>query len=121
MLAGSVKPEELTDESLALHIRDKNGKTLVYSSDTGFTKTLGAFARHADLFILESSFVKDKAVEKHLELEEAMFLIRYADPQRAMLTHFYAEWDEVDFHREVEKFKPSCEVLEAQDGLKVEF
>ena len=109
-----------TDESLALHIRDKNDKTLVYSSDTGFTKTLGAFARNADLFVLESSFVKDKAVEKHLELEEAMFLIRYADPKRAMLTHFYAEWDAVDFRREVEKFKPSCDVIEAQDGLKVE-
>jgi ribonuclease BN (tRNA processing enzyme) len=109
-----------TDESLAIHIRDKTAKTLVYSSDTGFTKTLGAFARNADLFVLESSFVKDKSVEKHLELAEAMFLIRYAEPKRAMLTHFYAEWDAVDFRAEVEKFKPSCAVIEARDGLKVE-
>ncbi len=109
-----------TDESLALHIRDREGKTLVYSSDTGFTKTLGAFAREVDLFVTECSFFKDKKVEKHLELSEAMFLIRYANPKRAMLTHFYAEWDEVDFAREVEKFKPSCEVIQAQDGLRVE-
>ena len=109
-----------TDESLALHLRDETGKTLVYSSDTGFTKTLGAFARRADLFVLESSYFKDKQVEKHLELEEAMFLIRYADPKRALLTHFYAEWDAVDFSREVEKFKPSCDVIQAQDGLKIE-
>jgi ribonuclease BN (tRNA processing enzyme) len=109
-----------TDESLAIHIRDKNDKTIVYSSDTGFTKTLGAFARNADLFVLESSYFKNKQVEKHLELEEAMFLIRYANPKSAMLTHFYAEWDKVDFRREVEKFKPSCAVIEARDGLKVE-
>lgn len=109
-----------TDESLAIHIRDENDKTIVYSSDTGFTKTLGAFARNADLFVLESSYFKNKQVEKHLELEEAMFLIRYANPKRAMLTHFYAEWDAVDFDREVEKFKSSCEVIQAQDGLKIE-
>jgi ribonuclease BN (tRNA processing enzyme) len=110
-----------TDESLALHIRDREDKTIVYSSDTGFTKALGAFARAVDLFLLECSFVKDKAVEKHLQLAEAMYLIRRAHPKRAMLTHFYAEWDAVDFEREVEKFKPSCEILRAQDGLRLEW
>jgi ribonuclease BN (tRNA processing enzyme) len=110
-----------TDESLALRLRcDREEKTLVYSSDTGFTKALGAFARNVDLFVTECSFFKNKAVEKHLELAEAMFLIRYANPKKALLTHFYAEWDAVDFEREVEKFKPSCEVLQARDGLSVE-
>jgi ribonuclease BN (tRNA processing enzyme) len=109
-----------TDESLAVHIRSREGKTLVYSSDTGFTKSLGAFARNVDLFVTECSFFKDKPVEKHLELSEAMFLIRYAKPKKAMLTHFYDEWDAVDFKREVEKFTPSCEVIEAEDGVKVE-
>jgi ribonuclease BN (tRNA processing enzyme) len=109
-----------TDESLAVHIRSREGKTLVYSSDTGFTKSLGAFARNVDLFVTECSFFKDKPVEKHLELSEAMFLIRYAKPKKAMLTHFYDEWDAVDFKREVEKFTPSCEIIEAQDGVKVE-
>jgi ribonuclease BN (tRNA processing enzyme) len=109
-----------TDESLAVHIRSREGKTLVYSSDTGFTKSLGAFARNVDLFVTECSFFKNKPVEKHLELSEAMFLIRYAKPKKAMLTHFYDEWDAVDFKREVEKFTPSCEVIEAEDGVKVE-
>jgi ribonuclease BN (tRNA processing enzyme) len=109
-----------TDESLAIHLRDTAGKTLVYSSDTGFTKALGAFARNVDLFVLECSFFKDKPTEKHLELEEAMFLTRAANPGQVLLTHFYAEWDAVDFPAEVEKFKPSCTILEAQDGLRVE-
>ena len=39
-----------TDESLAIHIRDKNDKTLVYTADTGFTKDLGTLARNVDLF-----------------------------------------------------------------------
>ena len=106
-----------TPDSHALHLREKDS-ALVFSSDTGFDETLTAFARRVDLLILESSFVKDKVTDKHLNLEEAMHLIRRAEPKRAMLTHFYAEWDGVDFEKEVRLLKPACEVLEAVDGLK---
>ena len=109
-----------TDESHAIHLRNKNDKTLVYTADTGFDKTLGTLARKADLFLLECSFVKDKPVETHLELAEAIHLIRYANPTRAVLTHFYPEWDAVDFQKEVAKFSPLCEVIEARDGLRLE-
>ncbi len=109
-----------TDESLAIHIRDKNDKTLVYSSDTGFTKDLGTLARNVDLLILECSFFKEKPVETHLELSEAMYLVRYAEPKKAVLVHLYPEWDAVDFQKEVQKFSLPCEIIEARDGVKLE-
>ncbi len=109
-----------TPESHAIHIRDTDDKTLVYSADTGFDEKLATFANRADLFILECSFVKEKPVEKHLELAEAAYLIRKAKPKRAMLTHFYPEWDDVEFESEVAKFSPMCEVLEGKDGLVIE-
>ena len=108
-----------TDNSYAIRLEDNSGM-LVYTADTGFGKEIAAFARDADLLIIESSFFKDKKVEIHLELAEAMYLIRKAHPKRAMLTHFYAEWDEVDFEAEVAKFGPNCEVLEAVDGLRLD-
>ena len=106
-----------TDESLAIHLRDENDRTIVYSADTGYAQTLGTLARGADLFVLECSFYKDKPVATHLELGEAMNLIRYAKPKRAVLVHLYPQWDTVDFAREVEKFSPPCEVVEGRDGL----
>jgi ribonuclease BN (tRNA processing enzyme) len=109
-----------TKDSLAIRIEDETGKTLIYTSDTGFGKEIAAFSKHADLMIIESSYVKNKAVEIHLELAEAMYLIREARPKRAMLNHFYAEWDEVDLNREVAMFDPLCEVIEAVDGLRVD-
>lgn len=109
-----------TGESLSIRIKSNN-KTLVYSADTGFDKTFRTFARRADLLVLECSFFKNKTTEKHLKLDEAMYLIRHAKPKRAVLTHFYAEWDAVDFQTEVEKFSPACEVIEAQDGLRIDF
>lgn len=107
-------------ESHAIHLRDNNDRTLVYSADTGFTEDLATFARNVDLFVLECSFVKNKPVEWHLELAEAMYLIRKAAPKRAMLTHLYPEWNDVNFISEIKKFSPTCEVLEAKDGLRLE-
>ena len=109
-----------TTESLAIHLRYKNDKTIVYTADTGFTKSLGAFARAVDLLVMECSFVKDKPVETHLELSEAMHLTRFAKPKQIVLTHLYPEWDAVDFEAEVKKFSPPCEVIEARDGLRLE-
>lgn len=109
-----------TKESLAVRIKDKNGKTLVYTSDTGFDKALKEFAREADLLVMECSFFKNKPVETHLELAEAMYLIRHAKPKRAMLTHLYPEWDNVDFEKETAGYSPACEIIKAEDGLRLE-
>ena len=108
-----------TDESLAIHLRDENNKIIVYTADTGFTKSLGVFAKNADLLVMECSFLKNSPVETHLTLPEAMFLTRFAEPKSVILTHLYPEWDEVDFNQEVAKFSPACEVLEAKDGLSI--
>jgi ribonuclease BN (tRNA processing enzyme) len=109
-----------TDESLALHIRDADDSTMVYTGDTGFDDILGTFAGRVDLLVIESSYVRNKTKDKHLELAEAIHIIRKAGPKRAVLTHLYPEWDSVDFKKEVEKYSPNCEVIEATDGLTIE-
>lgn len=109
-----------TAESHAIHLTDSDGTTLVYSADTGFDAEIAALANRVDLFILECTFVRDKPVKKHIELAEAIFLIRKAAPKRAMLTHFYPEWDDVNFEEEVKKLEPRCEVIEARDGIVIE-
>ncbi len=107
-----------TDASHAVHIRDGE-IALVYTADTGFDPAMATFANSVDLFLLECTFVRDKPVEKHLEMAEAMFLVRKAKPTQAMLTHFSPKWDEVRFDEEVAKFDPPCVVLEAVDGLRI--
>ncbi|HMS38959.1 MAG TPA: ribonuclease Z [Pyrinomonadaceae bacterium] len=108
-----------TESSFAIRISEKE-KSFVFTSDTGFCKPLVSFAKNVDLFVLECSFFKNKPVELHLELAEAMFLIHRAKPKKAVLTHFYAEWDEIDFVSEIEKFTPLCEIIEARDGLRLD-
>lgn len=109
-----------TEDSYAIRIADASGATIVYTSDTGFRKDLSAFAKDVDLLLIESSFVRDKKVERHLELSEAMYIVQHARPRRAMLTHLYAEWDSVDFKGEIARFDPVCDVIEAVDGLRID-
>jgi ribonuclease BN (tRNA processing enzyme) len=109
-----------TDDSMALHLRDADASTFVYTADTGFNELLGTFARKVDLLVIESSYVKDKETEIHLELAQAMHIVRKAAPKRAMLTHLYPFWDGLDFEGEVAKYSPGCEMLEARDGLSIE-
>jgi ribonuclease BN (tRNA processing enzyme) len=108
-----------TSESLAVRLTDAGGTSLVYTSDTGYAEALAAFARAADLFLMECSFFRSKPVETHLELEDAMRLARLAGPRRVMLAHLYPEWDGVDIPAEARKLWDG-EVIEARDGLRLE-
>ena len=107
-----------TPNSHAIHLRE-NDSTFVFTSDTGFDEKLATFARRVDLLLMECSFVKHKPTDKHLELAEAISLIRRAEPKRAMLTHFYSQWDEVDFAAEAAKYDSGIAIIEAVDGLRV--
>lgn len=109
-----------TDESHAIHIRDTDGKTLVYSADTGFDEIMATFANSVDLFILECTFIRDKPILKHLELAEAIYLIRRSKCKQAMLTHLYPEWDDVDFSAKVAKIDSASTVIQAFDGLHID-
>jgi ribonuclease BN (tRNA processing enzyme) len=107
-----------TSESLALRLDDRDGTSLVYTSDTGFTEALAGFARAVDLFLLECSFFRSKPVKLHLELSEAMELARLSGVKRVMLSHLYPEWDGVDIAAEAKKLWDG-ETIEARDGLRL--
>jgi ribonuclease BN (tRNA processing enzyme) len=107
-----------TRESLALRLTDESGASLVYTSDTGYTEALGKFAAGVDLFMMECSFPRNKPIETHLELRDAMQLARRAAPQRVLLSHLYPEWDGIDLAAEAKKLWPG-ETIGATDGLRL--
>jgi ribonuclease BN (tRNA processing enzyme) len=108
-----------TKESMALHLKELNDKKFVYTSDTGFAEEISEFGKHADLLLLECSFRRNKPLQTHLELTEAMSLTKNCAPKTLMLTHLYPEWDDFDVIAEAKSFWPG-DVVEATDGLRVE-
>jgi len=108
-----------TDESMALRLKDESSKSFVYTSDTGFSENLASFANEVDLLLMECSFRRNKPVEKHLELADAMKLAERCRPRRVVLTHLYPEWDGFDLAAEARRLWTG-ETIAAFDGLQVE-
>lgn len=108
-----------TRESLAIRLNEVNGPSLVYTSDTGMTDEIAHFAFGTDLLLMECSFRRDKPLQTHLELGDAMRLADLAKPKRLVLTHLYPEWDDVDLVGEAGLLWPG-ETIAAWDGLRLE-
>ena len=107
-----------TQESMALRLLERNEKSFVYTSDTGFSEDLITFASGVDLLLLECSFRRNKPVQTHLELSDAMQVAIKCAPGKLILTHLYPEWDGIDLVSEAQTLW-SGEILEATDGLRV--
>jgi ribonuclease BN (tRNA processing enzyme) len=107
-----------TSESLAIRITDID-KSVVYTSDTGYSEALAAFAAGADLLLMECSFYKNKPVKTHLELEDALKLAERARPRRVLLAHLYPDWDNIDLAAEAQRLWDG-ETIEARDGLRID-
>ena len=108
-----------TKESRAVRLKNDDSKLFVYTSDTGFSDDLALFATRADLLLMECSFRRNKPVQKHLELADAMRVAHGCAPQKLVLTHLYPEWDNVDLVAEARALW-SGETIEAKDGLVLE-
>jgi ribonuclease BN (tRNA processing enzyme) len=119
-LSASTLSTPHTKESLALRLKDEDSKLFVYTSDTGFSENLALFAKDAALLLMECSYRRNKTVQKHLELADAMRVAHDCQPEKLVLTHLYAQWDNVDLAAEARALW-SGETIEAKDGLRVEF
>ena len=84
-LAASILSTPHTEESLALRLKAEDSKLFVYTSDTGFSEDLVPFAKDVDLLLMECSFRRNKPIQKHLELVEAMNLARECAPETTCL------------------------------------
>ena len=108
-----------TKESQAIRLTDKSGATIVYTSDTGVSEDLTAFANGADLLLIEASFYENKPIATHLELRDAMQIAAACNPGKVVLCHLYSHWDGIDLAGKAKALWPG-ETLEAVDGLRLE-
>ena len=105
-------------ESRAIRIVDVDGKSLVYTADTGFSEELIPFCTGASLLLMECSFRQNKPVTTHLELADAMRIAAASRPERVVLTHLYPEWDHFDVASDARTLWTG-ETIEATDGLRL--
>jgi ribonuclease BN (tRNA processing enzyme) len=117
-LSANVMTTRHKKESLALRVVDTDKKSLVYTSDTGFSEELIPFCSGADVLLMECSYRKDKPVQTHLELSEAMKIASSSAPGKLVLTHLSAQWDQFDVAEEAGRMW-SGTTIEATEGLRL--
>ena len=111
-------PVEHNEESIAYRIADQNGKSIVYSGDTDYCKTLVDIAENADVFVCESAFPDEMKVPGHLTPSLAGEIASKAGAGRLMLTHFYPQCDMKEIEKQCRKTYQGPLTL-AADLLKI--
>lgn len=104
-------------ESLAIKLKTQ-GKTLVYSGDTGLSESLIEFSKEVDLLILECANSETISVPIHLGPREIAEIAGRANPKFLVLTHFYPHSENPDIEIIKEKYKG--EIILAEDLLTIE-
>ena len=93
-------PHQIITNSIKINYKDI---ILVYSSDTGYQNNkLESFAKDADLFICESTYLKGqyKNSDNHLYAYEAALIAATANVKELLLTHF---WPEIDRQKYIDE------------------
>lgn len=96
-------PHPVTTYSTSL---TSSNKKIVYSADTGYqNNTLEDFAKDADLFICETTFLKDQKgkEDNHLTTIEAGTIAKKAGVKKLLITHFWPEIPKVKYQLETKE------------------
>ncbi len=74
----------------ALHLRlEADGRSIVFSGDTGPSDELAELARDADLLVCECAGSDEAPIEGHLTPSTVAAIVDVAKPLEVWLTHFY--------------------------------
>ncbi len=104
----------------AIKIESESG-VVVYSSDTDYDEALADFAKYADVFICEASFLNGqvKGNSHHLYASEAGKLARLANVKNLYLYHTYPELDKTLYLKEALEEFPNTHNLYEKDIIRL--
>lgn len=107
--------DRFSAENLGWLARDRDGRRLVLSGDTGPCRTLEVAALGADLLVVECSTPDELAIDGHMSPSRVGALIATARPRRVVLTHIYPAAAALDLPALVREHAPG-DVVVASDG-----
>ncbi len=106
------------ENSIAYRI-ESDGKSMVYSGDTGYTETLIELAEDADLLLIECSFPDELKFNTHLTPSEVGKIANASQAKKIILTHLYSDCDEIDIISQVRKYV-DVDVALAEDLMEID-
>lgn len=108
-----------TDQSLMYRFKDKAGKSLIYTGDTGFSDALFEASQNASVLLIECSSSDSNPVDGHMTPSELSTLIHESRPELTLLTHISPETDYETLIDEI-NVPSGCEIKMAEDFLTID-
>lgn len=98
-------------KTFAVNIVKENRK-LSYSADTGYDENIISFIRNADIFLCESSFLKQQKKDNsnHLSAVEAAIIAKKSNVKKLILSHFWPEIDKTNYLNEAKDIFQNVDV-----------
>lgn len=107
-----------TDVSLGIKIEVGDGRSVVYSGDTGYCDSIVELSKGASLLILECSAPDEFKVKGHLSPSSAGEIASRAQAERLVLSHFYPICDRYPILKQCRAaFKGK--IVMAKDGMRL--
>ena len=106
------------ESSLAYRI-ESQGKSLVYSGDTDYSKPLVELAKDTDVLIIECSLPDELKVAGHLTPTEVVKIANESRAKKIIISHLYPICDERDVISLI-RGHTDADVILAEDLLEVE-
>jgi ribonuclease BN (tRNA processing enzyme) len=78
-------------ESIGARLSD--GKSITFTGDTDYSRSVVALARRTDLLVADCSFPERK-VQGHMNLNALQRVVDACEPGRVLLSHLYPDWDD---------------------------
>jgi len=104
-------PVNHREESIGVRL-EENGKSAVFSGDTGYSLSLIDLASRADVLVVECSRPTER-MDGHLNLPSLLEIVDQARPRRVIMTHLFPEWEQFS----------GClpaPLLSGEDGMEIE-
>lgn len=112
-------PVDHIASSVGYRVTLHDGKTFVYTGDTGPCEGLVDLCRDADLLLIEASMPDGAGIPGHLTPSLAGDAATRAGARRVVLTHFYPPCDRVDMLEQLRK-NWDGEATLAEDGMSID-
>jgi ribonuclease BN (tRNA processing enzyme) len=95
------------------------GFILSYSADTGYSSEIAEQYRKSDILILNTVHPAGSKADDNLTAEDAVRIVRTAEPKLAIITHFgtkLLQYDPIQAARDIQR-ETKLQVIAAKDGL----
>ncbi|MBS7620124.1 MBL fold metallo-hydrolase [Candidatus Bathyarchaeota archaeon] len=117
----AVEARHSDPDTVGLRIETPSLGSVGYTSDTGYFPELGGLYRDLRLLILCTMRPRSQPLEFHLSTDEALEVIRAAQPKCAVLTHFGMMMLKVNPETEAKYLEDETGVptISARDGLEI--